>query len=250
MLKMISGFFVLVVSVILGVVAVFIGREGGLIGGLIMGVSLLAIQLGVRRGKQLRVKLADTVLEKDARPPVLYLRPFEADRKLVRSNPGLPFLEYSYEQDLTRQLRKIGPVIAIGNPSERLPELGAARMYVREGNWQEKVNDLMLRAQLIVLHVGSSPGLQWEIARVVELDLPEKLVVCIPHSADRLQLYADFTACTARIFPRALPSVGDGQALCFGRDWTPQIPTNEVSLPSSATELQRLALASIAKARR
>ena len=104
----------MLLSVTLGLAGVLILREGGAIGGMIFGISLLAIQFGIRQGKRMRAKHADAVLEGDGRAPVLYLRPFEADNQLLRANPGLPFLVNSYEQDLTRRLRKIGPVIAVG----------------------------------------------------------------------------------------------------------------------------------------
>jgi hypothetical protein len=249
-LRTAGGLLLTSVSVIVGIAAVVVMREGGLVGGLIFGAAAVLIQLGVRRGRQLRARSAEAVVADDARTPVLYLRPFEADNTLLRSNPGLPFLTSSYEQDLTRQLRaRIGPVIAIGNPAEKLPELGAARTYVRDGDWQATANDLMLQAGLIVLHVGSSPGLQWEVARIVELGLPEKLVVAVPNTPDRPRLYAGFRVATSRVFPKALPEVGAGDLICFRADWTPQLLRIGTPYPG-ISELQRRALTSLQKARR
>ena len=36
------------------------------------------------------------------------------------------------EQELAVLMGRLGPVVAIGKPGERLPELGAARLYVAD----------------------------------------------------------------------------------------------------------------------
>ena len=60
-------------------------------------------------------------------------------------------------------LAHVGPVVAIGKPGEPLPELGAARLYVADDQWQAKVIELMGKAALVVIRLGASPGLLWEI---------------------------------------------------------------------------------------
>lgn len=250
--RSLKGFAVLLITIIAGVVGVVLVREGGAIGGLIFGGSLLVLDFGMRRGRQLRAKSAAKILAQDARAPVLYLRPFEEDNKLVRRNPGLPFLVMSFEQDLARALKRIGPVIAIGSPSEdpSLPELGAARFHFREGDWQAKASELMQSAQLIVLHVGRSRGVLWEVRRAIELGLADKLAICIPNTPHREQLCAEFRALTADLFPKLLPVFDHAQLICFKSDWTPLLLQGNRAIPSGATQLQRSALGCIAKVRR
>lgn len=250
--RALRGLGLIVLCATFGIFGTILLRQGGAIGGAIFGGSLILLQLGIRRGKRMRAKPAVAVLEEDSRAPVLYLRPFEADNQLVRANPGLPFLTKSYEQDLTHALRKLGPVVAVGNPLEdpSLPELGAARIYFRDGDWQRQVSELMLRAQLVVLHIGSSPGVQWEVAKAIELDLPAKLILCIPNSPDRDRLYDEFRRCTSWAFPKGLPSTANGQILCFESDWTPHVLQASQPVPSTTTSLQRLMLKSFPKARR
>jgi hypothetical protein len=51
-------------------------------------------------------------------------------------------------------MSKIGPFVAIGRPGERLPQLGAIRLYVADPEWQEMVTRLMSEAALVVLRAG------------------------------------------------------------------------------------------------
>jgi len=55
---------------------------------------------------------------------------------------------------VARVMNQVGPFIAIGKPGEELPDLGAARTYVGSANWQDKVNELVPRAQLVVFRFG------------------------------------------------------------------------------------------------
>ncbi|MFN2506356.1 MAG: hypothetical protein ABR540_19435, partial [Acidimicrobiales bacterium] len=63
--------------------------------------------------------------------------------------------------------------------AERLPELGVIRVYPDEGRWQEAVAEMSRSARLIVLHLGESPGLTWEIEHVVRYCEPERLILSL-----------------------------------------------------------------------
>jgi hypothetical protein len=123
----------------------------------------------------------------------LYLRPFQADsaslatldsesrfaQRSLRTQPygclgSLLFfflLGYRYgtkkrsEELVVDLLSPQGPVVAIGRPGEKVPRLGAARLYVGD-NWKDVVRSLMERSQLIVMFAGTTPGFAWEIAEV------------------------------------------------------------------------------------
>ena len=87
---------------------------------------------------------------------------------------------FTIEQELTRVLSRVGPVVAIGRPGDSLPELGAARLYARDDEWRAKVSELMLRARLVVIRAGPTPGLQWEIEEASRLLPPERVVLVSP----------------------------------------------------------------------
>ena len=68
-------------------------------------------------------------------------------------------------------------MIAIGKPGERFPELGAARFYVTNEQWQQKIADAAAAARYVVLTTGITEGLRWEIGHLVRNLPPEKLIL-------------------------------------------------------------------------
>ncbi len=131
----------------------------------------------LRSGWKYDVVSAEQLLARDPRPPVVYLRSFEADSELVLRPAGFwnrvatVFFDYmvtfSPEQELAEILNRVGPVIAIGKPGEPLPELGAARLYVGDADWKAKVTDMIARSRLVIIRAGSTPNLQWEIEQTM-----------------------------------------------------------------------------------
>ena len=90
-----------------------------------------------------------------------------------------------YEDRLARALRKVGPFVAIGDPTERLPLLGAVRMYAADEDWQARVSDLIGRAGVVLLHAGGGDGFTWEVRHVVEHGVPERVILSLPLDARR-----------------------------------------------------------------
>ena len=134
-----------------------------------------------------RAESVRDVLARDTRPPVLYLRSFLDDgrgrdisiwRQLTDALRSL--VNKTFEQRLALYAEPVGPFVAIGRPGEELPELGAARMYVSNQDWQSVATDLMERSQLVVLQVGETRGLQWELDRVDELKRPDEVILFTP----------------------------------------------------------------------
>jgi hypothetical protein len=166
------------------------------------------------------------------RHPVLYLRSFALDAKLA--TPSLPELLLGLipladaEQTLTREMRKVGPVIAIGRPGEALPALGAARFYVSHERWKEKVADVVRVAELVVWATGVTEGLRWEISHLMESLPPEKLVLWAhPHllrvgEAEREAEWKRFREMLGGLFPRPLPErLGSTRFFYFTPDHEP-----------------------------
>jgi hypothetical protein len=123
---------------------------------------------------------AQAVLATTNEPPIIVLRSFRDDS----SRAGGTF---TFEQLAGAVLRTFGPLVAIGKPGERLPPLGAARVYRTNDTWQGTALDLMATAKLIVMIAGTTSGLQWEFDRIFERDWQRKLlIVLLPLSGANL----------------------------------------------------------------
>ena len=204
-------------------------------------------------GKKLGAARASEVLEEDRRPPVLYLRSFKDDETFVRRSSFRAITkgikEYlspsakSEEQQIARVLDDIGPFVAIGQPGERLPDLGAARMYVGD-EWQQVIEDLVARARLIVMRAGITRGFWWEFDYVVKNAPPEKILLLIPF---QLMGYAGFREQANRYLPKPLAdyvplkSKKNDKKLTglvyFERDWTSHFLKMETGKYSLFTSL-------------
>lgn len=97
----------------------------------------------------------------DKRRPVLLLRSFSTENERVpreeaevRVGFASTFLGHRFEQILVRQMRYIGPVVAIGDPSNRSTAGGATRLYTATEDWKRLVSVLMEEAQLIILQLS------------------------------------------------------------------------------------------------
>lgn len=131
-----------------------------------------------------------TVRAADTRPPVLLLRSFgddmlkiEKGARWTRPN-DLARQGMTFERVVVGQLEPFGPVVAIGKPGEALAPLGAARDYVSDDVWQREVEQRIHEASLIVLMLGRTEGLAWELLRVQRLDQLRKLIMLFPPAAD------------------------------------------------------------------
>jgi hypothetical protein len=185
------------------------------------------------------------VLAEDERAPIVYLRPFDSDgaevatawrSRRLRISPRAG-VEPTYEQRLARTLRKVGPFVAIGDPSERLPQLGAARVYSTNEDWQAKVDELMARAGVVLLHAGKSEGITWEVRHVVVMNDSDRVILSLPVQAkrnrpSRQERYDTFRRLFGDAFPQTLPEhIGESQFLYFEGDWTPRLLKGRAASP-------------------
>ena len=131
---------------------------------------------------------------RDRRPPILYLRSFEDDALGVATvvSARRPFLELfttrgtdPFEESLTWQIRPYGPVVAVGRPGRPLASLGAARDHLPDAVWQPEVAQRMAQARAIVVVIGATEGLRWELTQlVVRGHLARTVFVLPPSPAD------------------------------------------------------------------
>ncbi|MDH3760230.1 MAG: hypothetical protein OEU50_04555 [Gammaproteobacteria bacterium] len=152
-----------------------------------MPVLFLAMPVVIRlisRGRSMRAMTAQDLLKQDSRSAVVFLRSFDdddlIDPSFTATNQLVPG---RYENKLTRVLASIGPVVALGRPGEPHPELGAARLYVKDEHWRQAISDLIDGAALVVAIVGDSPGLWWEIEFSIEKVPIERLLFFFPYPA-------------------------------------------------------------------
>jgi hypothetical protein len=247
-----SPFWVLVVAVI---VALCFGG-GYFIPAIFVGLPLQSLVFYWREGhwptreyllKRKRIEAATwpSPLVHDSRRPIVYLRSFQDDSTTGKIPPRLPFgySEYSYaysyglrlrteEEDLAAVMNEVGPFTAIGRPGEKLPELGAYRIYVaHDQDWQEEVRKRMLEAQLVVIRLGGTEGVLWELKTAIELVEPERLLLLVPWEKRQYEKFRTESA-KLKLFPAGLPAYGASKwfpgnpgslhgIICFWSGWTP-----------------------------
>ncbi|WP_327695954.1 hypothetical protein [Streptomyces sp. NBC_00459] len=127
---------------------------------------------------------AHTIREQDPRPPVLFLRTFgkesvyfsrrELPSDLTRAQrarerftedpfEGLKTLEAFVRGELHE---RVGPLVALGDPTDRLPRDGAARTWVGYGVWQDEFLRQIAQARCFIAEIHDSPGLAWELTEI------------------------------------------------------------------------------------
>jgi hypothetical protein len=126
-------------------------------------------------------------------PFVLYLRAFSDDE--ARENVETPLAPFSFvffsqlvssgrteEEALADVLSPIGDLIAVRSPQDRhTAPAGAKRLYLAEGEfWKEEVRDLLSEARFVVLAVGSSTGVLWEMFEILARTPTERFAFVVP----------------------------------------------------------------------
>lgn len=179
----------------------------GLVGSAIVGIALFAL-LGsgwgvlpilivvagypviLLRARQRLQPTIDRLLAQDRRKPVLLLRSFRDDlltvRQRIRTAVGdLAPRPRRFEQGLAGSLGAFGPLIAIGRPGEEFPQIGAARSYLAENEWQAAVIRWIDQALFIAMIAGATEWIRWELGRILEKGRMRHLFVFLPPKVDR-----------------------------------------------------------------
>ncbi|MFE6526869.1 hypothetical protein [Streptomyces sp. NPDC057794] len=255
-------------------------RAEGLVTGILMIVGgIAAVFAGARLsrfGRRHTTRLIRDSSLLESRSYILYLRPFGLDDQLyaVKPDPSrnpvrrlqTP-LSRTYEEDLVLSLRfKLGRVVAVGKPGERLPRSGARRFYLPSGDWEPTVSALIDKARLVVLATGTTEGTLWELTEAVRLLPPERLLLIVfTDEADydrfRQASAACFTARAAeskgaeadRLSGFRLPDypplqhpekltrvVGTQGFITFGPDWQPEFVRLDPTAVWALSDLGRI----------
>jgi hypothetical protein len=152
----------------------------------VFAIVVLVVRAVWRLGTRFNLRYRDQVVLKD-KPPVLLLRSFVDDVAGIPPNALLPRLFWRrkrLEETVARELRHVGPFEAIGKPGERLPQIGARRLYVPDTDWQEVVTSYIARSRPVILIAGKTTWVQWELATTVALDRLPDLLIVFPRTAE------------------------------------------------------------------
>lgn len=215
-----------------------------------MTSALGLIPTGAHPGMILTTKGAERPLLRDPRNPVLYLRSFVDDRSASSPVTGVQQVEVLHqslaqvftgdaeEEILASELNRIGPCVAVGVPGERLPPIGAARMYFEDDEWEEGVRTLMRRPELVVMRAGTTRGFLLELEMAVRSLDPRKLIILLPFETESGLTsgigdngYIEFREAANRVLPKELPPFAGSRVpgsslsglIHFHSDWTPQL---------------------------
>lgn len=139
--------------------------------------------LARRYTEQVKVLKADEVTQS-----VLLLRPFGADWEMdlwARSSQtswadsGQRLV--TFEQFIADKMReRIGPMVALGSPRDRLPPGGATRVYLDNETWQQQFLDLARHVKVIVMIPGDSSNISVELREIARNGLRPRLAVVTP----------------------------------------------------------------------
>jgi hypothetical protein len=155
------------------------GRQGANVLRLTLQLNVLAFFLIVRARRYFQVS-ADSLLVVDKRPPVLFLRSFTDDERQQYGNSQHALLDFSLETRLANHFHRFGPFIAIGSPKETVPQPGAARVLLRDDEWQGRVLGWMKEAYLIIMYCGTTQWVNWELSQVIGSGRATSLILMFP----------------------------------------------------------------------
>jgi len=155
----------------------------------------------------------------------------------------LGFNTRTEEELIALVMNEIGPCVAIGRPYEKFPQLGFKRVYLGDHHqWQDAVLEYMVQAQLVILLIGSSPSLLWELAKAVELVKPERLLFLISSETEFRRLAGTLLPYSPPEIPRnaIFPAATFRTVLYFDPDWTPHYAIPEAPSHFRQTLAQKI----------
>ena len=202
------------VSVIVSIfIIIMTDQAPSVIWGTVSFIGLIVFMAGFATARRLKktakrhlALTASQAMTQDPRPAVLYLRSFsdEPHTQRIRLGGWLGgYPDFAEEELLIPEMAKVGPFVAVGRPGDRLPQLGANRLYINDAEWTSVVLRLMDEAAGVVIRIGPGGGLAWEIRQAVLRIPPERLAFMIPRD---LRAYYFFKSQADPLLPQPLPS--------------------------------------------
>ncbi len=257
-----------------------------LLGALLIGIGILTIIIGVvlsryfkgsigqafvqasatsfgvffiARGRQLRTRDA-TIAISEGKSLIVYLRGFDTDSSdhlIAPRRVSWALKNIETNEDLFSQiLRRFGRFVALGRPGDRLAPVGADRAYVSDSTWQDEVLKMLKAAEFIILRIGTTPGLIWEIKTAIGLASAQRIILFVPlpikmRGKKREEAYERIRIAIQDFFPRGLPTKIDKAIfIAFTETWDPIVlgtSVRDLTMLESSQEISR-PMAAILKA--
>jgi hypothetical protein len=154
----------------------------------LLSVPVLALAVMLHR-LAVRIALSRPAEGLPEGPPILYLRSFGDDRLKLRVAPYArrSLLErlstrrrQSFEEIIAEDLQRRAPVAAVGEPGRRRPPIGFVRYSLSDEEWQRHVWQWIMAARTIVVVVGLSDGLAWEMQQLARTGAWRKTIFVFP----------------------------------------------------------------------
>jgi hypothetical protein len=84
------------------------------------------------------------------------------------------------EPQITHELRRFGPVVAISGDARTIDRTGARRVQVNDDVWQSVVTRWIDASMMIVMLAGTTPSVRWELETIIARDRVGSLFVLFP----------------------------------------------------------------------
>lgn len=183
-------------------------RIGGLgvpfwLGAVLCFFAILGYRLGQRLRRLGRRHLAYVLRSPEVLVPgsfSLYLRSFDEDEPFAVNRWGqrpqsgmVSFLATgrTEEEQFAAALKRVGPLVAVDADGRRVPYVGAVRMAPLGDDWREKVLEFMLNARLVVVALGTSEGVMWELAAALRRLPPERVLLVVSMSGGEYNTFRE-----------------------------------------------------------
>lgn len=184
----------------------------------VLGGALLAFGVFALRSARRATVLSAPEARASEQPMVLYLRSFGDDRLRMRARGSArhalierlaPGRRDFVEEVIADKLWRYGPVVAVSQPGDTQPPIGAAREQLSDDQWRSAVEQRMSEAALIVVMVGRTTGLAWEVETLVRLGLWQRVLWVFP-PVDVIELERRWAATQQLLCDHGGPSGGLG----------------------------------------
>ena len=168
-----------------------LGQALRVFGVILILAALLPFTLARRLGmRALRNQAKKQRSSDEERHPVLLLRSFADDRRLLRARrfdrgsivERLCMRRFErFEEVAASALAVYGPVLALSPLEEKLPPpLGAERRSFSMDDWKDRIRELIASARLICVTVGRSESLLWEIGEIRAAGRLDRAIFLLP----------------------------------------------------------------------